>query len=76
MRTHETVLLPGLKAFTEGRNISYIAKQIQTDQGGLNRLVSCKRGASLAMALSLAKYFHTTVEKLVEEPKPTPVKIV
>ena len=65
MRTNKVTLLPGLKPLTEGRNLTHIAKQLKVDQSTINALVNCKRGASLDMALKVARHLGTTVEALV-----------
>jgi len=72
MRTNLTTYLPGLKQLTEGRKLTYIARQIGIDQSTLNGLVHCKRGASLAMALTLAGYFGVTVEELTKAREKSP----
>lgn len=69
-RTNLTTHLPGLKPLTTGRNISYIANELGINQSTLHKLVDCERGASLAMALQIAKYFRVRVEDLVKE-RPT-----
>lgn len=66
MRTNETTYLPGLKKLLEGKVVSYHAERLGIDSSSLSQYKNCKRGVSLAMALKIAKYFGTTVEKLTE----------
>ncbi len=72
-RTNLTTYLPGLAKHMEGRKINYVAEKLGIDQSFLSQLIGCKRGASLAMALSLARYFKTSVESLVEDKRPAGV---
>lgn len=68
MRTSAVTHLPGLARHMEGRNASYVARKLGMDISSISQLVSCKRGASLAMALRLATYFGTSVEDLASKP--------
>ncbi len=66
-RTNLTTYLPGLAHFMEGRKTVYVAEKLEIDQSALSQLINCKRGASLAMALKLARFLGTSVECLVED---------
>lgn len=66
-RTNDITYLPGLKKLMEGRKAGYVADQLGIDQSTLSCLVNLDRGASLAMALKIARYFNTTVESLCED---------
>lgn len=68
-RTNQTTYLRGLASLLADRKISYIASQMNIDPSTLYQLVRCKRGASLSMALDLAEYLHTSVEKLASREK-------
>ncbi len=58
--------LPGLKALMRGRRLSQVADDLAINKGFLSQLISCKRGASLAMAVRLSGYLETTVEALLK----------
>jgi transcriptional regulator with XRE-family HTH domain len=64
--------LPGLKKCMEGRQTGYIAEQLGLDPSYLSQLKNCKRGASLKVALHLARYFKTSVESLAEDQTSAP----
>ena len=66
MRTSGNLLLPGLKPLIDGRRINYMAEKLGVDETLLSRVVKCERGANLALAMRLAKYFDTTIEALVK----------
>lgn len=69
-RAISTTPLPGLRSLLRGRNLSQVARDLGIDRGFLSQLVSCKRGASLAMARRLAIYLDTTIETLLNERPP------
>lgn len=66
-RTNDVTYLPGLAQLMAGRKINYVAEALEIDQSTLSLLIQRKRGASLAMARRLARYFGTTVEELCQE---------
>jgi plasmid maintenance system antidote protein VapI len=52
----------------EGRKLTYVAEKLGIDHSTLSLLVRCERGASLAMALQLARFFEVPIERLMVEP--------
>lgn len=66
-RTNDTTYLPGLAELMEGRIAIYVAEQLDIDQSTLSLLISCKRGASLAMARKIAAYFGVSIERLLAD---------
>ena len=59
----------------DGRTSRYVAEKTGIPAGTISQLLGCHRGSSLAMALRLAKYLHTSVEALAEAPLPTEVSL-
>ena len=70
MRSNPITYLPGLKRQMDGRTSRYVAEKTGIPAGTISQLLGCHRGSSLAMALRLAKYLHTSVEALAEAPLP------
>ena len=75
MRSNPITYLPGLKRQMDGRTSRYVAEKTGIPAGTISQLLGCHRGSSLAMALRLAKYLHTSVEALAEAPLPVAAPI-
>ncbi len=61
----ETVYLPGLRLHLGERDGTAVAEALGVSKSSISLLINCHRGASLHMALSLARYCGVTVEDLV-----------
>ena len=75
MRSNPITYLPGLKRQMDGRTSRYVAEKTGIPAGTISQLLGCHRGSSLAMALRLAKYLHTSVEALAEASIPAEVSL-
>ena len=64
MRTNSKTFLPGLKSILEPYKVIDVAVSLGIHQSTLSQLAGCKRGASLEMALKIARVLNTTVEAL------------
>lgn len=70
-RAQETTILPGLEMLAanlsdNGKNLNQQAVEIGLNRSHYHNLVNRRKGASLAVARDIARYFNTSIENLLE----------